>query len=182
MLPPLAGLISEDPVTELAVAAGLAALAIILMLLEFALVSAGLLTVLAIAAGCAAVVIAFSTSTIAGLIFLIGLPVVLLLLFRWGLARMQGSQLVTQAVITDDAGYRHRTDELGVTAGAVGALVTAARPTGRARFPGGECDVQVVGAPLDAGAAITVERIDGPTVYVVAAPAAAADASEPEDG
>ena len=45
-------------------------------------------------------------------------------------------------------------------------MVTPARPSGRARFDGGECDVQVQGRPLETNAKVMVKRIDGPIVFV----------------
>jgi hypothetical protein len=41
-------------------------------------------------------------------------------------------------------------------------------PTGRARFSGGEIDVLVEGPVASAGTPVTVRRIEGPTVLVVA--------------
>jgi membrane-bound ClpP family serine protease len=45
-------------------------------------------------------------------------------------------------------------------------MVTRARPSGRARFDGGECDVQAQSGVLARGAKVTVLRIDGPIVFV----------------
>ena len=58
--------------------------------------------------------------------------------------------------------------------GASGVMVTPARPSGRARFAGGECDVQAQSGVLARGAKVTVLRIDGPIVFV-------APATEPHD-
>jgi len=65
---------------------------------------------------------------------------------------------------------------MGIRIGARGTLVTDAMPTGRARFPGGDIDVQVEGAAANKGSVITVRRIEGPIVFVVedAAPHAGA--------
>ncbi len=79
--------------------------------------------------------------------------------------RAAGAVAVTTAIIAD-AGYHHRATEAGIAAGARGELVTDAMPTGRARFSGGEADVQVLGAALPRGAAIMVLRIEGPVVIV----------------
>ena len=59
---------------------------------------------------------------------------------------------VPRSEVAEDAGYRHVAERLVVGPGARGVLVTPARPTGRARFAGGECDVQVHGpVPRDGG-------------------------------
>jgi membrane-bound ClpP family serine protease len=92
-------------------------------------------------------------------------------LARWGLARIRRSRtLVPKSEITAEAGYHHHAETVGVHPGATGVMVTRARPSGRARFDGGECDVQVQSGSLGRGAKVVVLHIDGPIVFV--APAA----------
>jgi membrane-bound ClpP family serine protease len=98
-------------------------------------------------------------------------PILAVVLGRWGLARIRKSRrLVTQSEITAEAGYHHHAEKVGVHPGAAGVMVTPARPSGRARFDGGECDVQVQSGSLGRGAKVVVLHIDGPIVFV--APAA----------
>jgi membrane-bound ClpP family serine protease len=68
--------------------------------------------------------------------------------------------------VTGTAGYRHVAERLGIAIGSSGVMVTAARPTGRARFAGGECDVQTRGRPLEKNTPIIVKQIDGPMIFV----------------
>jgi hypothetical protein len=43
-------------------------------------------------------------------------------------------------------------------------------PTGRARFPGGDLDVQIDGPAAMKGTVVTVRRIEGPSVIVFTDP------------
>ena len=139
-----------------------------LIILEFFVVSGGLIAIAAIGCAAGAVAAAFQVGASAGWAFAAAVPVVGVACVRWALTRVQQTSLVTQAEITADAGYRHATEALGIAIGSRGVLVTHARPTGRARFDGGECDVQSAAGPLDKGIAVAVVRIDGPTVFVTA--------------
>ena len=60
----------------------------------------------------------------------------------------------------------HCNRPIDVAVGAHGEMITAARPTGRAQFPGGACDVQARGGALERGAKVVVRKIDGPIVFV----------------
>ena len=98
-------------------------------------------------------------------------PILAVVLARWGLARIRRSRaLVPKSEITAEAGYHHHAETVGVHPGATGVMVTPARPSGRARFDGGECDVQVQSGSLGRGAKVVVLRIDGPIVFVAPAP------------
>ena len=87
---------------------------------------------------------------------------------RWGIRRVRRSSLVPQSEVVADAGYRHVAEQMGATEGATGEMLTPARPSGRARFAGGECDVQCRGGTLEVGASVRVVAIDGPTIFVEA--------------
>ena len=137
-----------------------------LVALEFLLISGGLIAAAALGCLVAAIVVAFMAGEAAGYAFLLGTPIVVMLVVRAGLGWMGRSNLVVQAEVTADAGYRHAADAIGATVGSAGVLVTDAFPTGRARFAGGELDVLVRGATLALGAPIVVIAIDGPTVVV----------------
>ena len=158
------------PEARLAAAAGLMVLATGLLLLEIMVVSWGLLTVSAAAAAFAACAIAWKVSPVAGWVFVALVPVAAVMVVRVGLRMLQASRLVPKDEITAEAGYHHVADHAGIVPGARGELVTDALPTGRARFAGGEIDVQIEGAGLPRGAAVIVLRIDGPVAMVSAAP------------
>ena len=140
-----------EPRVDLLIAGILVIVGLGLLVLEFFIVSAGMLAIGGVVCVAIAIAIAFDISLSLGIGAVIVLPLVMIAVARWGLRRMQSSSLVTQAVIDSDAGYHHLTQSLGITIGARGVMVTAARPTGRARFDGGECDVSVVGTPLMQG-------------------------------
>ena len=156
---------------------GLLVLAVVLLILEIFVVSFGILLVASIASAVAAIHYAFTASDVAGWAMTGAVPVLAVVLGRWGLARIRTSRrLVPKSEITAEAGYHHHAEEVGVYPGAEGVMVTRARPSGRARFAGGECDVQVHSGSLGRGESVVVLRIDGPIVFV----APAAD-SEPHD-
>lgn len=153
---------------SLFIAVGLLALALVLLVLEFFIVSFGALLILCLACVSVSLWYAFAANDVAGWAFVVVIPVLGYFVSRWGLARVKRSNLVTQAEITAEAGYHHATDRINVREGVTGEMVTAARPTGRARFDEGECDVQVRGKPLEKGARVVVDKIDGPIVFVIA--------------
>ena len=150
----------------LAMACLLLLLSLGILVAEFFLVSFGLLAVAAVATAGAAIYFAFVASDLVGWLFVVIVPLLAGATVRWGIARVQRSGLVPQAEISADAGYHHLTQELGVKVGTHGEMVTPARPSGRARFEQGECDVQTHGRPLERGALIVVTAIDGPQVFV----------------
>ncbi|MBA3699365.1 MAG: NfeD family protein [Planctomycetes bacterium] len=151
-------------------AVALLALAGILLLLEFLVVSYGLLAIAALGCAIAGIVLGFGSSPVVGWTLLAATPIMAALVIAWGLRRLARSDLVPKEEISGNAGYRHATESLGITVGARGTLVTDALPTGRARFPGGDIDVQVEGPAANKGTVITVLRIEGPTVVVSADP------------
>ncbi len=157
-----------DLIARLGIATGLLAIALILLVLEFFIVSGGLIGALAVCAGIAAILYAFTIGPAAGWAFMVATPILSVLVLNWGLRRLQRSRLVVQATVSGDAGYHHRLHELGIAQGARGVLVTDAFPTGRARFAGGEVDVAVRGATAGKGAEVEVIAIEGPTVFVSA--------------
>ena len=163
---PAGGIGGLGTVAQIALAIALLVAGAGLVALEFLLISGGLIAAAALGCFVAAIVVAFMAGDAAGYAFLLGTPIVVLLVVRAGLSWMGGSNLVVQAEITADAGYRHAADAVGAVVGSAGVLVTDAFPTGRARFTGGELDVLVRGATLSSGAHIIVIAIDGPTVVV----------------
>ena len=148
-------------------ALGLLALAVALVVLELFVVSFGILLVAAIASAAGAIYHAFAASDATGWAMTVVVPILAVVLGRWGLARIRRSRtLVPKSEITAEAGYHHHAETVGVRPGAAGVMVTPARPSGRARFDAGECDVQVQSGVLARGAKVTVLRIDGPIVFV----------------
>ncbi len=140
----------------------------VLLLLEFLLVSYGMLAIAAFGCAVAGIVLGFGTSPIVGWTLLGVTPVLAALVVTWGLRRLMRSDLVPKEEITEDAGYRHISDSMGITIGSHGTLVSDAMPTGRARFLGGELDVLVEGPTASHGTAVTVRRIEGATIIVTA--------------
>jgi membrane-bound ClpP family serine protease len=159
--------------TMVALALALLVLAVGLLVLEFFVVSFGLLLSASLASVGGAIYYAFSAGPVVGWLFVIIVPAIAYLVTRWGVQRIQNSRLVTRAESSGEAGYHHALDRINVAVGSVGEMVTMARPTGRARFAGGECDVQVRGKTLERGAGVVVKEVDGPVVFVVAAQDAA---------
>lgn len=148
------------------VAVGLLVMAAGLLVLEFFVVSFGVLLAACLVCVGGSLYYAFQAAEVIGWLFVVATPVLGYFLTRWGLARVGQSKLVTKSEITAEAGYHHALDRISVKVGSVGELVTMARPTGRARFAGGECDVQVRGQPLERGATVVIQEIDGPIVFV----------------
>lgn len=169
-------------VQQLGAALGMMLVAMALMVIEILVVSFGIFGILAAAAAIYGIVLAFAVGPVAGWTFFVLSPVVAVIIFRWGLRRLGSSSAVPQSEITASSGVRHVTDRIGVDIGSTGELVTHARPGGRATFPGGVCDVQVVGGALDRGATVVVKRIDGPMVFVIAAESAEAEPEPPPSG
>lgn len=137
-----------------------------LLLLEFLVVSYGLLAIAALGCAIAGIVLGFGSSPVVGWTLLGATPILAALVTAWGLRRLMRSDLVPKEEITGNAGYHHAAERMGIRMGARGTLVTDAIPTGRARFPGGDLDVQVEGAAASKGTVITVLRIEGPIVFV----------------
>ena len=160
--------LSVQPVDWLSLgwALALMTVAVAILVLEFFVVSFGLLSVVSIACVGGAIYFAFLASELVGWTFTLATPVLGVVIVRWGVRRIRTSRLVPRAEVTADAGYHHVAERIGVNIGAVGTMVTPARPSGRARFDGGECDVQVQGRPLEAADRIVVRRIDGPIIFV----------------
>ena len=177
----LAGAPMDWPTLGYAIA--LLALAIVLLVLEFFIVSFGLLLAASFASAGGAIYLAFLAHDLAGWTMTAAIPVLAVGLTRWGLKRIRTSRLVPQSEITAEAGYHHLADGIGVGPGSRGVMVTPARPSGRARFAGGECDVQAQSGALERDARVVVKHIDGPVVFVspvpAEAPCAPAEAGEP---
>ncbi|MEM7405538.1 MAG: NfeD family protein [Pseudomonadota bacterium] len=155
-----------DALPPLVMAFALLGLALGLLVAEFFVVSLGALALGALAAAAGAIYFAFAASDLAGWLFVAGVPLLAAGTVRWGIQRVQRSRVVPQTEIAGEAGYHHVTDRIGVSIGSCGTMVTPARPSGRARFDGGECDVMVSAGALERDAPVVVTRIDGPVVYV----------------
>ncbi len=151
--------------SALFIASFLLLLAGLVLVAELFIVSFGALALLSLGLAIAAMVYAFSASSLVGWTFVIVAPLLGGVIVSRCLRALQRSRLVPKAEISDDAGYHHVAAALGIAIGTQGRLVTAARPTARARFAGGECDVMVDGS-AEAGAHVTVQRIAGATIYV----------------
>ena len=145
-----------------------------LLTLEFVIATGGALAIAASLTGLAAIVLAFMASTATGVAVLALTPLVGALVVHWGLRRLVRTRAVPQVEITDDAGYHHLADRLGVAVGSSGELVTDAMPTGRARFATSagaiEIDVRVQGPVLSRGQRVVVTALHGASVSVSAAP------------
>lgn len=157
--------------TALLASLGLLGAAAVLVVLEVFLVSFGLLLAAAVACAGGSIWYAFAAHDAAGWTSVALIPVGALFAARWGFVRIRSSRsAVPRSEVVADAGYRHVAERLAVGPGARGVLVTPARPVCRARFAGGECDVQVHGPVLEAGAEVVVEHIDGPIIFVTEPP------------
>ena len=148
---------------------GLLGAAAAFLILEVLVVSFGLLMIAAIACAGGSIWLAFEAHEAFGWASAVIIPIGALFCARWGIARIRTSRVVPKSEVTADAGYHHLAERLAIGPGSEGVMVTPARPIGRARFEGGECDVQVRGPALESGAPIKVERIDGPIVFVASA-------------
>jgi membrane-bound ClpP family serine protease len=158
---------AQATVNEAILAIFLIVVAVVLLLLEILVVSYGLLAISALGFAIAGISIGFSASPVVGWILLAVTPILTFAVVSWGFKRLQRSPLVPKMAITDDAGYRHQSERLGITAESRGILVTDAMPTGRARFDNGEIDVQIEGPAALKGSHIKVRRIEGPSIIVV---------------
>jgi membrane-bound ClpP family serine protease len=155
---------------DVLLAVGFLAVAAILLLLEFLVVSYGLLAIAALGCAITGIVLGFGQSETVGWMLVAATPILATVVVAWGLRRLVRSDLVPKQEITEDAGYRHATASLGIVVGTRGTLVTDAMPTGRARFPGGDIDVMIEGPAASKGTVVTVRRIEGASVYVVTDP------------
>lgn len=163
--------------TALAWATALLILAAGLAVVEFLVVSWGMLLVGAAISSLVAIALAFHAHPAAGWIFTVITPVLGVIAVRLGFRLMRrNAAAVLPTEITATAGAADSAAALGIAAGAVGELVTAAFPTGRARFAGPSgptvLDVQVRGGVLARGDRVVVLAIDGPIIHVGPAPAA----------
>ena len=163
------------PEVAISWAIALFALAAALAVIEFLVVSWGMLLVGSAISALAAIALAFQVGPAAGWTFVAITPVLGFFVLRTGFALMKrNSAAVLPTEISADAGAHHTAEKAGVAVGAVGELVTNAYPTGRARFSGHgapvELDVQVQGAVLSRGDRVVVLVISGPVITVGAAP------------
>ncbi|TVR14804.1 MAG: hypothetical protein EA401_03755 [Planctomycetota bacterium] len=141
-------------------------LAAFLILLEFFLISGGLLTAVAAVLAVIAIWMGFHVDPVLGWSMLIIAPILAGVIVRYGLRRMQRSSLVTQVSIDGDAGYHHLAETYGIAVGAVGTLSTDAYPTGRCRFAGGEVDVVMRNGSGKRGQRVKVSKLEGASIHV----------------
>ncbi len=157
---------TPEPMQALLYAIGLLGLGLVLLILEVFIISFGLLSVLAFTALAGSLYFAFQVNTLIGWLFVVVTPALVYLIFRYGIRYIKQSSVVPKDEITADAGYRHAASRLGIEVGSQGVLVTPTRPSGRARFDHGECDVYAPGSALESGDSVVVTSIEGPTVTV----------------
>lgn len=155
-----------------------------LAIVEFLVVSWGMLLVGAAISAIAAIALAFHAHAVAGWIFVIVAPAMFAVIIRVGFRLMRrNAAAVLPTEITADAGIRSLAEQAGVAVGAVGELATNAFPTGRARFAGPRgpvtLDVQVQGRVLSRGERVVVLAIDGPAIFVGPAPDTASGRIDP---
>ncbi len=146
-----------------------------LAIVEFLVVSWGMLLIGAAISSIAAIALAFHVAPAAGWIFVCIVPVMAFFIVRSGFILMRrNTAAVLPTEITADAGIRQIAQAAGVAVGTIGELVTNAFPTGRARFGGTHApvalDVQVQGAVLSRGDRVVVLSIDGATITVGSVP------------
>ncbi len=163
-----------SPQSAIAWAIALLILSAGLAIVEFLVVSWGMLLVGAAVSSIAAIALAFHAHPMAGWTFVVIVPVLFVFIIRSGFGLMRrNAAAVLPTEITADAGIRHQATQAGVAVGTLGELVTNAFPTGRARFGGTgnpvELDVQVQGAVLSKGERVVVLSIDGAVISVGAA-------------
>jgi len=161
---------AEQPqmLIQLLIAAGLLLAAVVFLILEVLVVSFGVLAVLALALAVGAIVQAFAAGDAAGWTFIVVTPILGAAVVAWGLRRLEHSRIVSHAVIGGHSGASGIAERLQIATGSRGRMLTDAYPSGRARFPGGVCDVQVEGGSLERDTPIIITGIDGPMIYVVA--------------
>lgn len=170
---------AAEPVAMSAQAAIAWAIALLILsgalaIVEFLVVSWGMLLVGAAISAIAAIALAFHANSLAGWIFVVIVPALFAVIIRTGFGLMRrNTAAVLPTEITADAGIRHAAAQAGVAVGTLGELATNAFPTGRARFNGPhgpvELDVQVQGAVLSRGERVVVLAIDGAIISVGAA-------------
>lgn len=149
-----------------ALAIGLVLVAAALIILEFFVISGGIISALAAMLAVGGIILGFEVGNGLGWGMLLLTPVLFIVCVRVGLRRLQSSPLVTQSTVDGDAGYRQFATRFGIAAGSIGVMVTNAMPTGRCRFDGGEADVAMNRGSAKVGQQVRVLRIDGPTIYV----------------
>lgn len=161
--------------SAIAWAVALLVLAAALAVVEFLVVSWGMLLVGSVISAIAAVALAFQAHPTAGWIFVVIVPILGYFVCRSGFALMRrNSAAVLPTELTEDAGVRHTAEQAGIAVGAVGEMTTNAFPTGRARFNGTHgpvvLDVQVQGPVASCGDRVVILAISGPAITVAAAP------------
>ena len=164
------------PLAAIFATIGLLMASALALFLEILLPSGGLLMLTSLGLAIASVLAAFSAGTLAGWITCAVLPVIGIAISHIAIRQLQRSSVVPQEEITADAGIHHQATAIGVNVGSTGVLVTDLLPSGRARFPEGDLDVQAVAGRLDRGTPIQVVRFDGASIFVTAVATTTPDA------
>ncbi len=154
---------SDGDAGRLLIAVLLLLAAVALAIIEFVVVSMGLLTLAALGCAIGAVLLAFTVSPVAGWWFVLaaGVAAVGAAIAALGLLR----RLSAGQDITADAGYVQQAAG-DLTVGTDGILLTDAWPTGRARFGDHDVHVSVTGGGLPRGSAVRVLHLDGAVITV----------------
>jgi len=150
----------------LALALGFLVAAVLLIVLEFFIVSGGVIGALAAISAVCSIWIGFSVHPLVGWALVIIIPIIFYNSIRMGVKRLQSSSFVPQANIEGNAGYKQVADALGIQVGSIGEMTTNAMPTGRCHFPGGEIDVAMESGSGQRMEQVIVTRIDGPEIWV----------------
>jgi len=166
----LTGESASEPWVTLLIALGLLVAAFVLLILEFFIVSGGILGLGAVVLAVSGIVMAFQVHALVGWGLVVATPIAAVAVVRWGVRRLQETRVVAQGVSGGRASYEEVAGSRGISIGSEGVMLTDAFPGGRARFEGGVIDVVARGGSLEKGAPIRVAAIEGPTAFVTLAP------------
>ncbi len=141
-------------------------LAVALVLIEVFVVSFGVLMMSAAVIGVISLILAaqhgVTPALMIGLLGSIGVWGAIV----YGFRILRRSSLISGSTVEATSGYLHAVNTAQVTVGSKGILLTAARPSGRARFPDGyEIDV-ICDRSADPGTGIQVVSMDGMGCFV----------------
>jgi membrane-bound serine protease (ClpP class) len=154
--------------TELTIiAAGLLALAMVLLFVEVLFPSFGLLTLAAIGCMVGALAAAFSAGNTIGVIFVV-VSVVLVVVFAILAVRVFKGSLILSSAGTEagSAGASAETPADAPAVGSRGVAVTTLRPSGTALIDGRRHSVVTTGEMIEPQAQIEVARVEGTRIVV----------------
>lgn len=136
-----------------------------LIFAELLIPSFGLITLLAICCFVGSVILAFQSGTATGVTFIVGAIVGIILALYYGVRLLRNSPLVLKDSI-DSQGSDALAAKLAALVGSEGAASSALRPVGRVRIDGVLYDAHAVSSFIGANTPVTVERVQGNTLYV----------------